>query len=497
MNYEPVIGLEIHLQLKTASKMFCSCPVEQTVLAPNENICPVCVGHPGALPVANKQAIEWAILMGLALHCQIAPWSKFDRKNYFYPDLPKGYQISQFDLPIAQGGFLEIFVPEGPRTHVRIEITRAHLEEDAAKSFHQERKSYVDFHRSSTPLIETVTEPDFRSPQEAKIFLQELRLLARYLEISDADMEKGQLRCDANISLRQVNEDGEPLVQTLSPKTEIKNLNSFRAVERALQYEIERQTRLWEQGNPPIVSTTCRWNEEKQKTEESRTKESSGDYRYFPDPDLPPLELTSYKEEIQYTLPELPAQRRERFKQEFSLSQKDAAILCEQKDLADYTEQVFSEFAQWKKASTEQEKKQYATLASSWIIHKMAGLLKEKHLSISESKATSENFAELMCLLSANELTAQNGLLVLAEMIETGADPSQIMKEKNLGLIQEKTFMIQAIKKIVGNYPEEKKRYQQGETKLLAFFIGQLMKETKGKVDPTSAQIPLKKELSE
>src|SRR3989339_340986 len=244
MKLSPVIGLEIHLQLKTASKMFCSCPAREAV-APNTNICPVCTAQPGALPVPNEQAVRWIVRTGLALGCSIAPFSKFDRKHYFYPDLPKGYQISQYDLPIAREGFLEVDAPGGKRARIRIGITRVHLEEDAAKSFHSTEgdveKTFVDFNRSGIPLIEVVTEPDFRSPHETKAFLQELRLIARSLGVSDADMEKGQLRCDANISLREVDEEGLPLKETLNPKTEIKNINSFKAVERALAYEIQRQ----------------------------------------------------------------------------------------------------------------------------------------------------------------------------------------------------------------------------------------------------------------
>ncbi|KKR84953.1 MAG: Aspartyl/glutamyl-tRNA(Asn/Gln) amidotransferase subunit B [Candidatus Uhrbacteria bacterium GW2011_GWA2_41_10] len=276
MHFEPIIGLEIHIQLKTQSKMFCSCPVQGNAILPNSNVCPICLGHPGTLPVPNEQAIRWGILMGMALGCRIASYSKFDRKHYFYPDLPKGYQISQYDMPIAAEGSMEIDVPEGPRPHLKIDITRAHLEEDAAKSFHDASgKSYVDFNRAGTPLLEIVTEPDFRTPHEAKIFLQELRLMARTLGISDADMEKGQLRCDANISLRQFDEEGNIVGAFLNPKTEVKNMNSFRAVERALEHEIRRQTDLWEKGTPPSLSSTRGWNDVTQSTEPQRTKEQA------------------------------------------------------------------------------------------------------------------------------------------------------------------------------------------------------------------------------
>ena len=495
MHLEPIIGLEIHLQLKTQSKMFCSCPTHDKALAPNVHICPICVGHPGTLPVANKQAVEWTVLFGLALNCEISSWSKFDRKNYFYPDLPKGYQVSQFDLPIAHDGYVDITFKQGPREHLRIGITRAHLEEDAAKSFHQNGKTYVDFNRSSTPLIETVTEPDFRSPAEAKTFLQELRLIARYLDISDADMEKGHMRCDANISLREVDEHGVPIRDGLSPKTEIKNLNSFRSVERALTYEIERQTHLWNAGTPPHQETTRGWNDEKQQTEEQRIKESAGDYRYFPDPDLPPLELTILKDELQGSLPELPAEKRKRFIEEYFLPENDGELICEDIHLANYTEHVFSELYQWMKIKTETEKKALAKLMSSWLLSKLGGLLHERNMTIKDLKITPENFAEFVSLLSSKRLPAQNGLLVLTEMLETGADPSQILEEKNLGFVEDEGLIANAVDHVLEQQKEEVLRYKNGEKQLLTFFMGQVMKETKGKADPGVVSNMLKVKL--
>src|SRR3989339_1207484 len=385
MMYEAVIGLEIHVQLKTKTKMFCGCPTHDSAVAPNEHVCPLCLGIPGVLPVTNEQAVRYGVLMGLALNCEIAEHSKFDRKNYFYPDLPKGYQISQFDLPIAINGFVEIDVPGGLRETARIGITRAHLEEDAAKNLHAENgKTYVDFNRGGTPLIEIVTEPDFKSPLEAKLFLQELLLIARYLGVSDADMEKGHLRCDANISLRPVDDEGVPLKSVLYPKTEIKNINSFRHVERALEHEIQRQTKLWEAGTPPMVSTTRGWNDAKQITEEQRTKEGAADYRYFPEPDIPALELKELADQMRSLLPELPAKRRIRLMQEYALKPSDARQICEDPVLANFTEQVFSELSAWLESIPKmedgegnlvgKEQARLAKLVSGWLLSKLGGL---------------------------------------------------------------------------------------------------------------------------
>ena len=392
--YEPVIGLEIHVQLKTKSKMFCGCSAHEVNAAPNTNVCPVCLGQPGVLPVPNEQAIRFGVLMGLALNCSIAEHSKFDRKNYFYPDLPKAYQISQYDLPIATTGVVQV----GER---RIRITRAHLEEDAAKSFHgSDGKTYVDFNRGGTPLVEIVTEPDFASPQEAKTFLQELRLIARYLGVSDADMEKGHLRCDANISLRKRDKYGSVVGAEFNPKTEIKNLNSFRHVERALEYEIERQTRHWEEESVPVaVSTTRGWDEGRQRTVEQRSKEEAADYRYFPEPDIPALALAQMAEEIRHEIPELPAARRARFESEYALKPSDAKQICDDPALADFVERVFSELAAWFDATVEggvegeayeKQKAVLGRLVSGWLLSKLTGIMGERGIDIRTSKITPE-----------------------------------------------------------------------------------------------------------
>jgi len=384
MNLQPIIGLEIHVQLKTDSKMFCGCRVHMDPhAAPNTNICPICTGHPGTLPSPNEEALRFAILLGLALQGDIAKQSKFDRKHYFYPDLPKGYQISQYDMPVVQGGFLDIEVPnQKERPNVRIGITRAHLEEDAAKNIHTNGTTLVDFNRAGTPLLEIVTEPDFRSPEEAKVFLQEIRLLIRTLGLSSADMEKGEMRCDANISLRQIDENENAIGANFNPKTEVKNINSFRNVERALQYEIERQTKLWLENKPPSEDVTRGWNDKLMQTVEQRTKEGAADYRYFPEPDIPAFDLSKLTEYLRDTLPELPGAKRLRFADEYGFSKEDAKALTDDPDYAKFTEQVLSELGGWLESmpnilpeDVPVAQKKFTKLVANWILQKLTGLL--------------------------------------------------------------------------------------------------------------------------
>ncbi len=495
MLLEPVIGLEIHIQLKTKSKMFCGCATHDTAKAPNTNICPVCLAHPGTLPVPNEQAVRWAILTGLALNGKIAANSKFDRKNYFYPDLPKGYQISQFDLPIMEKGYLDIHVPGGERVDVRIGITRLHLEEDAAKNIHDPAgKTYVDYNRGGTPLIEIVSEPDFRTPAEAKVFLQELRLIARYLNISDADMEKGHLRCDANISLRELDEKGNLISPELNPKTEIKNLNSFKSVERSLEYEIKRQTRLWEQGTPPAIQSTRGWDDDKQITVEQRIKEQADDYRYFPDPDLPLLDLTEITEDVKVLVPELPGARRRRFIEEYRLDPADAKQICEDPELANYTEYIFSELFAWLESQPdiaeevteiiEKKKKKLAKLVAGWLLSKLGGLMKARAIDIRILKISPENFAEFITLLATGKISNKNAMVILEDMIEKGSDPSQVMEERRLGKLEDEGLIAEAVENVLKNHPNEVARYKAGKTELLQFFIGMVIKETEGNADP-------------
>ncbi len=494
--YEPVIGLEIHIQLKTKSKMFCGCSAHETNALPNTNVCPICLGNPGVLPVPNEQAIRYGVLMGLALNSTIAEHSKFDRKNYFYPDLPKAYQISQFDLPIDVGGFVEIDVPNGARKQARIGITRAHLEEDAAKSFHgEDGKTYVDFNRGGTPLIEIVTEPDFTSPQEAKIFLHELRLIARYLGISDADMEKGHLRCDANVSLRKRDDDGSIVGAKFNPKTEIKNLNSFRHVERALEYEIERQTRVWEEeGKPQSISMTRGWDEGRQRTIEQRSKEDAADYRYFPEPDIPALALAEIAEEMRARMPELPAARRLRFQTEYALKSSDARQICDDPALADFAERVFSELSAWLDSTVggeteggayEKQKSQMGRLVSGWLLSKLMGLMAERSIDIRVMKITPENFAEFITLIATKKLNNTTGLKTLEAMLEDGNDPTHIMEEQELGQMDDEGALAEVVDRVIEAHPVEVARYLTGEEQLLKFLIGQVMKETEGTADAT------------
>jgi aspartyl-tRNA(Asn)/glutamyl-tRNA(Gln) amidotransferase subunit B len=502
MRYEPVIGLEIHLQLKTKTKMFCGCPTHYTAVAPNTNICPVCMGHPGVLPTVNDLAIRYGIRMGLALNCTIADHSKFDRKNYFYPDLPKAYQISQFDLPIAADGHMDVVVPGGERNIARIGITRAHLEEDAAKNVHGEDGStYVDFNRGGTPLIEIVTEPDFRTPAETKIFLQELRLIARYLGISNADMEKGHMRCDANISMRRFDDNDKPVDIGLNPKTEVKNLNSFRHVERALEHEIRRQTKLWEAETPPMESTTRGWDDAKGVTTKQRSKEDAADYRYFPEPDIPPLALREIAEKEKSSLPELPAAKRTRFESEYSLRPSDARQMCDDPALADFAENVFSELHSWLKSlddieDVDIEKKKLAKIVSSWLLSRLGGLLMERSIDIRIMKISAENFAEFITLIATRKLNNAGGLQVLSLMLEGGDDdPHHIMEDKQLGRMEDEGLIADIVLRVIESHPAEVQRYKAGEEQLLKFLIGMVMKASEGTADAAMAKNMLLVEL--
>lgn len=504
MRLEPLIGLEIHIQLKTKSKMFCACNNAGENLPPNTTICPVCTGQPGTLPVPNDEAILSAVKTALLLNCRINPTTKFDRKHYFYPDLPKGYQISQYDLPIAEGGFLEIETLDKNHQAVlkKIELIRLHLEEDAAKNIHgQDGSTYVDFNRAGTPLIEIVTEPSIATPAEAKNFLQELQVLARYLDISHAEMEKGHLRCDVNISLRPVGD------KKLYSKTEIKNLNSFKAVERALEFEIKRQTKLWEEGNPPKILATRGWDDAKQMTEEQRTKEDAQDYRYFPEPDIPAFALGKMVKKIKNLLPELPITRRYRFVNEFGLSLADAKILTADPHWAQFTEEVFSECWEWlvglpelANEGTEDEiiKKNAAKvgrLVGGWLTSKLMGIMAENKIDIRILKITPENFAEFISLIYTNKINSTNAMLLLQEMMQAGEDPSQIMEEKKLGQVDDPDLINHAADEVIRMNPDQVAQYKSGKLPILQFLIGKMMKETEGKIDPQAARKILEKRL--
>ncbi|MEK7530088.1 MAG: Asp-tRNA(Asn)/Glu-tRNA(Gln) amidotransferase subunit GatB, partial [Patescibacteria group bacterium] len=428
---ETVIGLEIHVQLRTKSKMFCDCNNDAEHAAPNTLMCPVCVGHPGTLPSPNAQALRYAVRIGLALGCVINSPTFFDRKHYIYPDLPKGYQISQFDVPVCGEGALTVEVPGGERGDVTIRIERAHLEEDAAKNIHRDGKTLVDFNRAGTPLVEIVTRPDFRSPKEAKAFLQELRRIMRTIGVSDADMEKGHLRCDANISLRPVDERGLPIGRGYYPKTEIKNMNSFKAVERALLFEIARQTDLWQTNSPPAQTTTRGWNDAKQATELQRVKEDSADYRYMREPDIPPIDLSDVIDEERHALPELPAKKRARFRDEYGFSTQDVWALTDDPAVADFVERTMSELVAWLVASPETDgspeeivethRAKLAKLTSTWIGNKLTSVLAARGTSIVAADVTPENMAELMRLVFERTLNNTAALTVLEHMLDSGS----------------------------------------------------------------------------
>lgn len=491
MIYEPVIGLEVHIQLKTKTKMFAPEAISDSV-DPNTSISPVSLGHPGTLPVPNKRAIEMGVLMSLALGCKINTHSKFDRKNYFYPDLPKGYQISQFDLPIGGEGEIVIEVSTNDGFELKtIGIERLHLEEDAAKNIHDDSssKTLVDYNRSGVPLIELVSKPDMRSPEEAKAYLQEIRLIARALGVSYADMEKGQLRCDANISLRRINEDGTIEGDLFNPKTEIKNLNSFKMVERAIKHEIDRQTKLWESNTPPIEHATRGWNDTKGITTAQRIKEDSADYRYFPDPDLPRIDLTEMIDELKNHIPELPAKKRLRFKEEYKLSDEDIRLIVESVDLANYTEELFSELYSWldadpkRKKNIEAEVQKIARLVGTWLLNKWLGVLNAKKYSVAEHKITPENFAELMILLMNSSVTSTNALKMLEIMTESGADPNHVLEDQGFGKMGDEGELAEIITQVLDSHESEVKRYLAGEEKLLKFLMGMVMKQTEGRAD--------------
>jgi len=502
--YRTTIGLEIHVQLKTKSKMFCRCSNEGENAPPNTTVCPICLGHPGVLPVLNAQAVEYGALMGLALNCTLPDTSKFDRKNYFYPDLPKGYQISQYDAPIAINGFVDLIFPENTtqRKTARIRINRLHLEEDAAKLLHapDAGASLVDFNRSSTPLAEIVTEPDFQTASEAKYFLQELRLLARYMNISTADMEKGHLRCDANISV-QLLENG---IEVTTPISEIKNLNSFKSVERALEYEGKRLYEEWTSGSDAIRKRTYKitvgWDDVQGKTSVQRWKENAHDYRYFPEPDLPPSRMSEeYREELRMKMPELPTKKRIRFAQEYELPQADCALLVESQALGIFFEQAVSELDSWLDtlhADTPDTRTKGIKLLSNWLINKFTPLLTESRVSIENNTVTPENFAELIACLVTSEINSTVGQQVLAEMIQTKQSPKTIIKEKNLSQVSDSGELEKICTAILEANQDAVANFKAGKESVLMFLVGQVMKEMKGRAQPEAVKELLKAVLT-
>lgn len=467
MKYEAVIGLEVHTELQTTTKIFCGCKTSFGA-EPNTNVCPVCLGLPGVLPVLNKRVLEFAVRAGLALNCEISRFSKFDRKNYYYPDLPKNFQTSQFDLPICERGHLDIEV-NGEKKQIR--ITRAHMEEDAGKLVHHGTSitdsdySLVDYNRTGTPLLEIVTEPDMRSAKEAVAYLEKMRAILQYIGISDCRMEEGSLRCDANVSVRPVGQ------KELGTKTEIKNINSFKGVEKAIEYEALRQAEILEDGGK-IIQETRTWDEKEGVTKSMRTKEEANDYRYFPEPDLAPFTVSEeYIEDIRKTLPELPDERRERYIANFGLSSTDAQYMTNDKDTSDYFEKVVAAGAD-PKASV------------NWIMGEFASQLSNAGIEIAKAPVTPENLAKLLALIAKGTISGKIAKKVFAEMWKDGADPEEIVKAQGLVQISDTGALKELVVKVIANNPKAVEDFKAGKKKAVGALVGQIMKETKGKANP-------------
>ena len=474
--YEAVIGLEVHAQLLTDTKIFCGCSTKFGS-SPNSNVCPVCLGHPGVLPVLNKKVVEYTVLMGLATDCRINEKSVFARKNYFYPDLPKGYQISQYEEPICEFGKVTIEFKDGSKKDIG--ITRIHMEEDAGKSIHDlGDDTMIDLNRTGTPLMEIVSEPDMRSAEEAVLYLNKLKQVLLYLGICDGNMEEGSLRCDANISIRLKGET------KLGTKAEVKNMNSFRNVEKAIEYEIERQIEIIEDGGK-IIQQTLLWNAELNQIFPMRTKEEAHDYRYFPDPDLMPVIVDEkWLNEILSSLPELPDARRERFVSQYKLPVYDSQILTSSRELADYYEQVLTETDDCK-------------TASNWVMTDVLKTVNEQKISVKDFSVTPQNLGKLVSLISKNTISGKIAKEVFPEMILSGKDPEVIVKEKNLVQISDTSELESAITKILDANTKDVQDYLGGKEKAIGFFVGQIMKETKGKANPQIVNELLKKKLEE
>jgi aspartyl-tRNA(Asn)/glutamyl-tRNA(Gln) amidotransferase subunit B len=474
MEFEPVIGLEVHAQLNTATKIFCGCSTAFGA-PPNSHTCPVCLGMPGVLPVLNRSVVDFTLRMALATHCDINPESRFARKNYFYPDLPKGYQISQYERPIASGGWIEIQVA-GERK--RIGINRIHMEEDAGKLIHDPLRpvSRVDFNRTGVPLIEIVSEPDLRSPEEAGAYLRQLRAIVRYLGICDGNLEEGSFRCDANVSIRPFGN------RTLGTRTELKNLNSFKHVEKALQYEIMRQTETLRDGGR-VTQETRLWDPDRNRSTSMRGKEEAHDYRYFPDPDLLPLTIdTAWIERVQQELPELPEAKRDRFVADYGLPAYDADLLTTDRELADYFETCLETFSNPKPVS-------------NWIMGPLLGLLNTAGKSIDASPVAPENLGRLLQLIEEGVISGKIAKTVFDEMAVSGYAPDRIVKERGLVQVSDASHIETAVEKIMAENAAEVQAYRAGKTKLLGFFVGQVMRETKGKANPQVVNEVLKSKL--
>ena len=478
MKYETVIGLEVHVQLKTQSKIFCSCSTEFGRPA-NENTCPICLGMPGVLPVLNKKAVEFAMLACLATHCQINPRNTFDRKNYFYPDLPKGYQITQLNLPIGEHGHINIDVAGVQK---RIGITRIHMEEDAGKLVHGENedrgKSYVDLNRTGIPLIEIVSEPEIRSPEEAREYLSQLKAILEYTAVSDCNMEEGSLRCDANISLRPVGQ------KEFGTRTELKNLNSFRFVQRAIEYEVERQTQVLDQGDK-VIQETRLYDSDQGVTRSMRSKEEAHDYRYFPEPDLVRLTMDAeWIERIRKTIPELPEQKRKRFVAEHDIPEYDAGVLTASQPLANYYEECVSLHPQPK-------------IISNWIMGELLRELKNDDRKIQDCPVTPHSLADLLKLIDKGTISGKMAKTVFEEMYQSGKPAEEIVKQKGMAQISDSSAIEKMIDDVIIANPQQLEGYRNGKEKLFGYFVGQVMKASKGQANPALVNQLLKDKLSQ
>lgn len=478
MKYEAVIGLEVHTELQTTTKIFCSCRTSFGA-DPNTNVCPVCLGLPGVLPVLNKKVLEYAVRAGLALNCEISRFSKFDRKNYYYPDLPKNFQTSQFDLPICEHGYLDVEVDGEKR---RIRITRAHMEEDAGKLVHHGTSitdsdySLVDYNRTGTPLLEIVSEPDMRSAKEAVAYMEKMRAILQYVGISDCRMEEGSLRCDANVSVRPVGQ------KELGTKTEIKNINSFKGVERAIEYEAMRQAELLEDGGK-VVQETRTWDEKEGVTKSMRTKEEANDYRYFPEPDLVPFTVSDeYIENIRKSLPGLPDARKERYMKEFGLSSEDAVFMTNDKATADYFEAAVAAGADPK-------------AAVNWLMGEFASQLSNDGIEIDKAPVSAENLAALLKLISKGTISGKIAKKVFATMWKEGGNPDDIVKAQGLVQISDTAELSKLVDEVVGNNPKAVEDFKAGKKKAVGALVGQIMKATKGKANPRVINELLNKKL--
>lgn len=478
MKYEAVIGLEVHTELQTKTKIFCSCRTSFGA-DPNTNVCPVCLGLPGVLPVLNKKVLEYAVRAGLALNCEISRFSKFDRKNYYYPDLPKNFQTSQFDLPICEHGYLDVEV-EGEKRRIR--ITRAHMEEDAGKLVHHGTSitdsdySLVDYNRTGTPLLEIVSEPDMRSAKEAVAYMGKMRAILQYVGISDCRMEEGSLRCDANVSVRPVGQ------KELGTKTEIKNINSFKGVERAIEYEAMRQAELLEDGGK-VVQETRTWDEKEGVTKSMRTKEEANDYRYFPEPDLVPFTVSDeYIENIRKSLPELPDARKERYMKEFGLSSEDAVFMTNDKATADYFEAAVDAGADPK-------------ACVNWLMGEFASQLSTDGIEIAKAPVSAENLAALLKLISKGTISGKIAKKVFATMWKEGGNPEEIVKAQGLVQISDTAELSKLVDEVVGKNPKAVEDFKAGKKKAVGALVGQIMKATKGKANPRVINELLNKKL--